>query len=568
MANGPDQLLGTILSELGQAPKRAEKSARIALKKHPKQPDLLFAAGLVAINLGKTREARGFFLKAINTGQARAAAYVNAAIAEADLGAPDKAFRTLKAGQARFPEDRELVETGIKLGITHNLHDTAREWAEAALTRAPDDPGFLTLAALAAEAAGDPPEALNLAERALAFQESDNALRLLSRLCAFTNQPEKALAAARRALALAPFNLANAFDLAWREVENGDFDAAGGHFKQSMADPDLACDALRMLAEIPGAPPADEIAREASALRARAPSQTDLGHLDMALYRAARRAGQADALDHLAAANRHYASDRAYDAAADRNFHKAVLDAFDRADYRPPTREALDGMPRPIFILGMIRTGTTLLDRLVSAAPGIRSLGEVTTTDRFFRAALGTPGASIALDTLVDRYKTMQALAGDANATIDKMPSNYTYIGWLTRAFPDCRVVLMTRDRRDVAVSAFENYFNTQPMSFSFREDWLGQKLDIYDAQIAAWEDRDVAMLKLPYETLVSSPRDALEQVAAFCGIEAVPDPVTAAQPKAIRTASFAQARQGINTGSINRWPDFAPVLPSICKAE
>jgi tetratricopeptide (TPR) repeat protein len=564
VSGGLDHLVGTLLSELANSPKRAEKSAKRALKSHPDQHDLLFVSGLIALNLDKTREARNFFLRSINTGHAAAAAYLNAGIAEAHLGDLTKALRILAAGRTKFPSDQELTQTTIKLAIAHGAPEDALAIARAALTDNADTAELLSLAGRAAEAAGNLPDALHYFEAALAQRETDTTLRDLSRIYAFTNQSEKALDAARRACALAPNELSNVFDLAWRETETGDFSAAQQHFRQSLSDQTLACEALRMLCELSDPPSPTEITALVDALSPAAQSQTDRGHLELARYHTAKAASAADPFKHLAAANRHYAKDRRYDAQQDRRYHAAILDAYDRAEARPPPETA--ATPRPVFILGMIRTGTTLLDRLLSTVPETQSLGEVASVDRFFRRTLTQPDPDIDLGALAHGYGALQALAGPAAITIDKMPANYMYIGWLHRAFPGCRIILMQRDMRDVAVSAFENYFNAMPMNFTFREDWLVQKFEIYASQIAAWEARNVAFLKVSYERLVSAPHETLSEIAAYCDLPALPEPAQATQRGSIRTASFAQARQGITTASVARWPAFATLLPALCK--
>lgn len=562
----PSRLSQSIFATLSVSPKQAERDARTALKSAPSDHDLLFVSGLVALRLSKTRDARNFFVRAINTGRATPADYLNAGLAEAKIATFDSALKILSAGMARFPEDIEVFGTTVSLALTHGDLDTAATLLHEGWSRWPDHATLHALTGTLRERRGDLPGAIAAHEAAVALAPTDKGLRDLSRLQAFSNQPRKAMESARRALELAPGQTASLYTLAWREVEAGEFDAARARFAQTLTDPTLACDSLRMLTQLPGETPGLDVPAMADALRAAAQTNTDKGHLDMARYNAAVTSGGADPLPFLISANRHYAKDRSYDVRADAAYHQSVLTAYDQT--LAPPADSPDTVPRPIFILGMIRSGTTLLDRLLSAAPGTASLGEVATVDRFFRTALAAPDTPVDLAPLIRRYGALQSLGGTSVVTLDKMPFNYLYIGWLHRAFPGARILLMQRDMRDVAASAYENWFDTAPMSFTFREDWLSAKFDLYAAQITAWKERQVSMLEVSYERLVSETDRCLQEITAYCGLDPIPSADPASGGGSIRTASFAQARQPVNTRSVGRWQTMRPALPNLCKPE
>ena len=548
------------MAELAQSPKRAEKAARDALRKAPSSADLLFVSGLVALRLEKLRDARNFFIRAVNTKQAAAAAYLNAALAEFSLGKHEAAFRLLKAGEARFPADTELATTTIKLLVQSGQGEVALARAEAALAAFPAAPGFHALAGLAAESAGNLPQALAHLTAAANEQENTQTLLDLSRVQTFANLDEAARASARRAVALEPANPAARFNLAWRETEAGDFPAARTAFAATLSSPPHAFEALRMLAQITDPAGLPALEAEADRLKPQAKSDEQRGELALARYHILRKSDWESALGALIEANRHYAKFRHYDNRADTAWHARILEAFDAS--QPAARP--DHSPTPIFITGMIRTGTTLLDRLLSAAPDVASMGEVAAADRFFRNALPETG-SPNLSAFASRYSAYQALVGPARFTIDKMPVNYMYLGWLARTFPNAKLILMERDFRDVAASAFTGYFNADPMNFTFREDWLIEKHALYLSQVALWEARGVSFLRVAYEDLVSHPRETLDGIAGFCGLPPIPD-AAPSSGGAIRTASFAQARSRIDTASIGNWQKFQRALPTICK--
>ena len=559
----PNRLSQKIFATLSASPKQAEREARTALKSAPADHDLLFVSGLVALRLDKTRDARNFFVRAINTGQATHASYLNAALAETKVGTFESAFKILSAALNKFPDEFEVASTTVSLALTHGELDTAARVLEQVQAKWPRTATLLSLQGTLKERQGDLPGAIAAHEAAVAIDPTDKGLRELSRLQAFSNQPQKAMDSACRALDVAPGQTASIYNLAWREVEAGDFPAARAHFAQTLTDPKLACDSLRMLSQLPGETSGLDVPTMADTLRSAAQTNTDKGHLDMARYHAARSSHPDTALSLLVSANKHYAKDRPYDARADAAYHQAVLQAYDNT----PPSVLTETIPRPIFILGMIRSGTTLLDRLLSAAPGVVSLGEVAAVDRYFRTALAAPETPLDLTELQRRYGALQALGDKAVVTLDKMPFNYLYIGWLQRVFPGASIILMQRDMRDVAASAYETWFDTTPMNFTFREDWLARKFDLYAEQITAWRDRQVAMLEVSYERLVTDTESTLQEIASYCGIDPVPASDLTTSEGSIRTASFAQARQPINTRSIGRWKTMQAALPKLCMA-
>lgn len=546
-----------ILQKAARSPRSAEKEARAALKSQPQSPALLMAAGLVALQLKKPKDARNHFIRAINTGHAPAAAYLNAGLCEAELGHMPRALELLDLGQKRFPDDRQIGTTAIKLCLQRGALEEARKRLERALAETPDEEHFF-LAGRLSEAKGDLPAAIN--SYALAPSNA-MAQTALSQCYAFTNQEDKALKAAKAAVALAPHGPAQRFNLAWRKMEMGDFKEAAAGFRTLLDAPEQQFEALRTLAELATGADVEALEAKADTLTAKAKTATEQGHLAMARAELSEKSGDhAKHLQYLAEANRLYAKERRYDAKADAKTYKDILSAYDTR----PVEDTAAHTPTPIFITGMIRSGTTLLERLLSASPEVSSLGEVAAVSRHFRAGFDAE----TLAELRKAYSALQALVPPAPFTLDKMPDNAAYLGWILRAFPNARLIVMDRDPRDVAASAFRSYFNAEPMNFTFREDWLMQKMAAFEGQLEAWKARSVPMLCVRYDALVSAPEETLAQITGYCGLAPIGVADLSQATGAIRTASFAQARQPVNTASIGRWQKYRDLLPNICQPD
>ena len=197
-----------ILQKAARSPRSAEKEAKAALKSQPKSPALLMAAGLVALQLKKQKDARNHFIRAINTGHAPAAAYLNAGLCEAELGQLPRALELLDLGQKRFPDDTQLGTSAIKLCLQRGALQEAEIRIASLLAKAPDEDHFF-LAGRLAEAKGDLPAALHYYALAPSNALAQTAL---SQSYAFTNQEDKALTAAKAAVTLAPLEPTHRFN--------------------------------------------------------------------------------------------------------------------------------------------------------------------------------------------------------------------------------------------------------------------------------------------------------------------------------------------------------------------
>lgn len=238
--------------------------------------------------------------------------------------------------------------------------------------------------------------------------------------------------------------------------------------------------------------------------------------------------------------------------------------------------EALAPAPRDsgpgegvIFILGMPRSGTTLVEQILAAHPAVTAGGELPALGELVHeAAAATPGAlpPDALAALGEAYlRALPARPAPGRPVTDKMPLNYLYTAVILAALPGARIVHCLRDPRDVAVSCFATDFMDPSLAFSRRLDWLADYLRRYQGLMARHEGQP-QMRALRYETLVAGPEAVIRDLLAFCGLEWDPACVgfhASGRPAA--TASHAQVREPVYTRSVGRWRHYrrhlGPVL-------
>ncbi|MGB3461306.1 tetratricopeptide repeat-containing sulfotransferase family protein [Rhodanobacter lindaniclasticus] len=260
----------------------------------------------------------------------------------------------------------------------------------------------------------------------------------------------------------------------------------------------------------------------------------------------------------------------------------ATTDALTRMTPAPAATRDVAAGPTPIFIVGMPRSGTTLLDRMLSAHSQVASAGEITDFRRQLHWLTDVPAAApyglqeIArrageLDhaELGARYLAQTRWRAQGRAYyIDKLPANIQLVGFIRRALPQAPILHMVRDPLDVCFSNFRTFFgNISPHSYELRAQAH------YYAQYARlarhWHAcLPGAMLDVHYETLVHAPEAELARVLAHCGLA----PEAAClhperHPGPVATPSSAQVREPIHTRGFGEWQPYARQLEPLREA-
>ena len=245
---------------------------------------------------------------------------------------------------------------------------------------------------------------------------------------------------------------------------------------------------------------------------------------------------------------------------------RAPWQDFVAQQMRVPALPPLEGNSafRPVFVVGLPRTGTTLIASLLGRHPQVRNRGELNWLAAL-AARLGPQPDRAALAAASALFAA-QLQQDDAPATyyLDKNPLNFRHLGLAFALFPQARVIHCQREVRDTALSIWTQHFAHPDLAWSY---------DFGDiAHFAAGERRLMqhwqqhfphAIASLHYEDLVANSEAALDRLYGFLDISSEP---TSAQsePTGIRTASVWQARQPVNTRSVGRWRDYVEVLPEL----
>ena len=386
----------------------------------------------------------------------------------------------------------------------------------------------------------------------------------------------------RRAVSLNPADVHARENLAKVLGNLGALDEAEAALRQVIAQAPRSAAAYRQLAEL-RADALDEadIAAMEGMLGAGALSRPEVIQLCFALGKAyeAQRAWDR-AFGHFARGNQLHRASFRYDVAADEAWATRIAAVFDR---RMLARHsgAGDASDVPIFIVGMPRAGTTLVEQILASHPAVHGGGELPLLARLV-PGLGASAAdgqaypeSVAQldeETLTwlasDYLKGLRAHAPASARVTDKMPSNLFCLGLIHLILPNARIVYCRRDLRDTCVACFTTLFSTGQL-FAYDLDELARYHALCDRLMAHWCDVLPGKVHtVAYEALVTNLEDETRALLAFLGL-----PFDAACldfhrcERPVRTASAAQVRRPLYRSAIGRWERYAKNLGPLLDA-
>jgi tetratricopeptide (TPR) repeat protein len=434
----------------------------------------------------------------------------------------------------------------------------------------PDRADYAAQLARALSIANVPGEALRIANRALSLSPTDSLmLDTLGVVYTRSNVHERAANVFRRAAMLSPANPIFRFNFATSLMFSGDVDAAARELDACLALDPGYWRAHFMLSRLHRQTRASNHVDRLLSLSAQTSRNSAAQvYLHMALGK------EYEDLEDYPKAFEHFTKGKSAIGAAHRDssqrdevLFEAITRAFPEQRLQPagyPTEE-------PIFVIGMPRSGTTLVERIIASHPYVYSAGELSNFGIAFKQASGarTP-LLLDIDTIAQvrhiRWERLgeQYLASTRPMTdgkprfIDKLPHNFLYLGFIANALPNARIICLRRNPLDTCLSNFRELFAQGSEFHDYSLDLLsvGRYYILFDRLMAHW--RRVfpgRFLEVQYETLVDTQESSSRQLLECCGLpwhdaclhfEENPSPVT--------TASAVQVLAPIYRGALKRW--------------
>ena len=308
-------------------------------------------------------------------------------------------------------------------------------------------------------------------------------------------------------------------------------------------------------------------------------SLADCSQLRFALFHEYDAAGLTDsAFNSLEIANSTRLTIQPYNAAMETELVDDYLAQLTDVDFSQEL--ACDVSTAPIFIIGLPRTGTTLLEKSLTTLADVQAVGEHLNFRKSIERQLGRvftspfeiadrPFAkSLNFLELGKRYRSKTLWRSDGRSYYtDKEPFNYAYAGLIAKAMPEARIIHIRRNPMDACFSAYKQSFAIGGFPASYSLESLVSYYKNYDRMMSFWRDAlGERMLEIRYEDLVLRHDETLQQIKAYCQFGETP---ATGERQAYRasTLSAAQVQKPIHAGNINAWAKYREHLKPLREA-
>ena len=530
--------------------KKASVLCRRVVSEFPGQPDALNMLAVIALRKREYPEVIEHLNKTIASRPREAIYHYNLGLALLNIG--------------RYPEAVHSLETAVRLkpdlgfaysDLCHVLNrldeiDAAVTAGRHAVRLEPSNCRTHTNLAVALDATGSLDEALRHYQRAAELAPRNAVIRKnLGMACMELGDKEAAEQQLREAIALNPdFGEPYRYLSVLKKYSNPD-------------DPDIIL--MQRLLEKPGLSGVDRTELHFALGKA---------HDDCGCYK--------EAFEQFAAGNR--LENRRYDfKLRDFAFRVESLQSVFTEGFISARSEIGSQSELPVFVVGMPRSGTTLVEQILASHADAfgacellwfsrieRGMKNILKTDEDYPYCLGSLERET-VQALTGKYQTLlRDLSPEAVRIIDKMPENFLRIGLIRMLFPNAHIVHCCRDPRDTAISIYTNLFKGN-LHWSYDLFNIGAYTALYQRMMQHWCDNvPGGFHEIRYEALVQNPEEITRQLVDYVGLPWDPACLSYYETdRRVRTSSHDQVRQPIYSSSIGRWKHYETFLGDFCKA-
>jgi tetratricopeptide (TPR) repeat protein len=564
--------LGLLLVELGRWAE-ADKPLREYIARHHGHQEATLALGKALAKRGDSKSAVALLESYCTAHPSDYRALMQLGITFMEMGDTDNAQQVCSKAEVHAKDDVNVLFLKAALLTFHGSFHEARDTYERIDKLYPGMPRVLVLLSGACQQAGDNVSAIAYARAALsANRHYVPGLVMLANLLLSHDTPES-----RRLMleaeAVAPHD--SSVKALKGTILNFEGDKPGAWESVRAAieggSPDSS--AILVAADVgPAIGKADEaIELLENALNRPGISIAEQRALHFSLTKICDKAKQFDrAFGHAEIANR--LKNASFDSAAHAVETQRLMSVYS-ATAVSSLRKSSTRSELPLFIVGMPRSGTSLLEQILSCHSKVYARGETTDVRRLTEKISYYPDGvrdirQETIDRMAAEYLTrLHELAPEATRVTDKLPGNYRFLGFISQLFPATRILNCRRDPRDVCLSNYFTEFNTGHVH-SYNLESLAQVQKEYEELMVHWKSvLSIPILDVQYEQLVANPREWVERILSFCGLEWEDACLDFHQSKRqVVTASYDQVRQPLYTKSVARWKNYEKHLAPVSR--
>lgn len=271
-----------------------------------------------------------------------------------------------------------------------------------------------------------------------------------------------------------------------------------------------------------------------------------------------------DAYRYLELGNFHRRAELGYEQKDELQVLKDVKEFF----IRLPSFEVSvsDSIPQPIFIVGMPRSGTSLIEQIISKSSNVTAKGELDYLTHSIKNFINRTDLDFAqrIQYIRDEYLRLSTDGVTTKFFTDKMPLNFRWIGFIRLCFPNSKIVHVERSPLPTLWSNYKVYFSKPGNGYIYNWNDLTEFFDQYQDLMTFWHNRfDTNVVKFNYEKLISNPHETIKGLYGELGLHFKEEVLDFKNINAtVNTASFAQVKKGLYHGSNEDWRNYRVYIP------
>ena len=494
-----------------------------------------------------------------------------------EIGQLEEAFKSFQKAVALKPD---YAEAQYNLGVTiHELGqvDSAIKCYERALVIQHAYPNAHNNLGQILLESGQPEAAMNHFEWAVAYQpEFSEAHNNLGSSLLALRQVNTAVTHYEKAIELKPdYQLAyNNLGIAYQRL--GEIDKAFKSFERALAIKSDYAKAHHNLSSLKKYTKSDkQIVEMESLLSIKDLSQSDRIFICFALAKAYENLGKQEELFKvLHEGNQLRKKELKYSIEKSEN-HNSIIKKLFNSSPKPLSNQA--STIRPIFIVGMLRSGTSVVEQIISSHHEVYGAGELKNLTQIIipilREHLTDDKKKLSKKTFLSiRKQYLESLSRfntSENVITDKWPLNFRSIGFILSAIPEAKIIHLKRDARATCWSIYKHYFSDTGNGWAYNFDDLAEFYKLYSELMRYWHEMFPGKVyDISYEDLTTNQEDETRKLLEYCELEWDQNCLDFHKNKrAVDTASVLQVRQKMYQGSSEAWKEHEEYLLPLIKA-